>query len=127
MAMIKCPECGKEVSDKAASCPSCGTPIKAPESKLIVYGLQQKFLIGGTMSLFLDDVHVGDVKKFERAEFPITKDCVLTAKCGVNLSKGVCNIKAGEVTKVQIIFRRGSTGGFYMQKVDAVTNGIVGC
>lgn len=27
MALIKCPECGKEISDKAASCPSCGCPI----------------------------------------------------------------------------------------------------
>lgn len=27
MAMINCPECGKEVSDKAANCPGCGCPI----------------------------------------------------------------------------------------------------
>lgn len=27
MALITCPECGKEVSDKAASCPNCGNPI----------------------------------------------------------------------------------------------------
>lgn len=27
MAMIKCPECGKEVSDKASACPNCGCPI----------------------------------------------------------------------------------------------------
>ncbi len=27
MALIKCPECGKEVSDKAQNCPNCGYPI----------------------------------------------------------------------------------------------------
>ncbi|NUM36675.1 MAG: zinc-ribbon domain-containing protein [Candidatus Brocadiae bacterium] len=27
MALISCTECGKEVSDKAASCPNCGVPI----------------------------------------------------------------------------------------------------
>lgn len=27
MALIKCSECGKEVSDKAADCPNCGNPI----------------------------------------------------------------------------------------------------
>lgn len=27
MALIKCPECGKEISDKAVSCPNCGNPI----------------------------------------------------------------------------------------------------
>lgn len=26
MALIKCPECGKEISDKAVSCPNCGCP-----------------------------------------------------------------------------------------------------
>ena len=27
MAMIQCPECGKEISDKAKTCPRCGVPI----------------------------------------------------------------------------------------------------
>lgn len=27
--LIQCPECGKEISDKAASCPSCGCPSSA--------------------------------------------------------------------------------------------------
>jgi hypothetical protein len=27
MALIKCPECGKEVSSSAATCPQCGHPI----------------------------------------------------------------------------------------------------
>lgn len=27
MALIKCPECSKEISDRAASCPHCGCPL----------------------------------------------------------------------------------------------------
>lgn len=27
MAMIQCPECGREVSDQAAACPNCGCPL----------------------------------------------------------------------------------------------------
>jgi len=27
MVLIKCVECGREVSDKASACPSCGHPI----------------------------------------------------------------------------------------------------
>ena len=27
MGLIKCSECGREVSDKAVACPSCGAPI----------------------------------------------------------------------------------------------------
>ena len=30
MALIKCEECGRDVSEKAASCPGCGAPIPAP-------------------------------------------------------------------------------------------------
>ena len=29
MALIKCPECGREVSDRAQACPQCGCPIAA--------------------------------------------------------------------------------------------------
>lgn len=40
MALIKCPECGREISDKAVSCPGCGCPasefshIEKEEEKL---------------------------------------------------------------------------------------------
>jgi uncharacterized membrane protein SpoIIM required for sporulation len=37
MALIKCPECGNEVSDRAKSCPKCGFPTQEeiiPSSKL---------------------------------------------------------------------------------------------
>lgn len=27
MALIKCPECSKEISDKASACPNCGCPL----------------------------------------------------------------------------------------------------
>jgi uncharacterized membrane protein YvbJ len=30
MALIKCPECGTEVSDRAATCVKCGCPISKP-------------------------------------------------------------------------------------------------
>lgn len=32
MALIKCPECGKEVSDKAEVCIHCGYPLKLQEA-----------------------------------------------------------------------------------------------
>ncbi|MBP5546367.1 MAG: zinc ribbon domain-containing protein [Bacteroidales bacterium] len=28
MALIKCPKCGKEMSDRAASCPQCGMTME---------------------------------------------------------------------------------------------------
>lgn len=32
MAMIPCPECQRQVSDQAPSCPGCGHPLKAARS-----------------------------------------------------------------------------------------------
>ena len=32
MALITCPECSTNVSDKAVSCPSCGCPIAKPQA-----------------------------------------------------------------------------------------------
>ncbi|HPZ03838.1 MAG TPA: zinc ribbon domain-containing protein [Bacteroidales bacterium] len=34
MALINCPECGKEISDKAISCPNCGVPLSKEISQL---------------------------------------------------------------------------------------------
>lgn len=31
MALIQCPECGRQVSSRAASCPNCGCPIEAAD------------------------------------------------------------------------------------------------
>lgn len=31
MALISCPECGKEISDAALACPHCGHPIQEPQ------------------------------------------------------------------------------------------------
>ena len=33
MALISCPECGKEISDKAFACPHCGNPMNQPTPK----------------------------------------------------------------------------------------------
>lgn len=33
MALIKCPECGRDISDKAQSCPTCGYPIIGADAR----------------------------------------------------------------------------------------------
>lgn len=53
MALINCPECGKEISDQAASCPNCGAPTKK-----------------------------GDFKYCQHCGEQIDKECVVCPKCG---------------------------------------------
>lgn len=40
MALIKCPECGLSISDKAAACPNCGYPLQ-PAPEPVEYELQK--------------------------------------------------------------------------------------
>ena len=35
MAIINCPECNKEISDKATACPHCGCPIESVVTETI--------------------------------------------------------------------------------------------
>lgn len=54
MSLIKCTECGREISDKATNCPNCGAPTNNGGAK--------KFCI-----------HCGE---------QIDKSCVICTKCG---------------------------------------------
>ena len=40
MGLIKCPECGKEISDKAQSCPNCGCPLQEATNNDIKRGVE---------------------------------------------------------------------------------------
>ncbi len=47
MALIKCPECGKEISDKAVFCSNCSYPLKKRKtiSKKTIWGLVALFVV----------------------------------------------------------------------------------
>lgn len=50
MAIIQCSECGKEISDKADTCPYCGCKSKRTEWIEKAEALQD---LGKTMTLFI--------------------------------------------------------------------------
>lgn len=49
MALINCPECGKEISDKAEACPNCGysinTPVKAKKKSRLFKSKKSKITL----------------------------------------------------------------------------------
>ena len=113
MALINCSECGKEVSDKAKSCPNCGSPIceEFEESKVVIYGISHMGLIGGTLKVYVDDEFYGDLRKGQVLEIPLEKDCEISVRCGINPSRGKILVKAGKTTKIQYKYNR-LTGSF---------------
>ena len=54
MSLISCPECNKEISDKALACPSCGYPVRGNfygfeyRSKKELFGLPLIHIVSGT-------------------------------------------------------------------------------
>ena len=42
MALINCPECNKQISDKAAACPNCGCPISIDNDKAGILKCQER-------------------------------------------------------------------------------------
>lgn len=88
MALIQCPECGKQVSDKADKCPECGCPIAgAQHSDLVRIKLGQ---LGGSMgsqtvTILINGNEVWKGKSGETAEISITEKVDVTVKYGTNL------------------------------------------
>ena len=52
MSMIKCPECGHSVSDKAKTCPNCGVRIKKRSYAWLIYLTIILILIAGACGYF---------------------------------------------------------------------------
>lgn len=117
MALIACPECASEISDKAVSCPQCGCPISA-DSKVVVYGYTQQFAMNPKVSVFLDGEQVGQVGQGERLEIDLTEDAEVSFKC--NMRKAKVRVPSGELTNVKLSWNR-ITGKMVAQVVDTVT------
>ncbi len=91
MALIKCSECGKEISDEAKVCVNCGAPIKVKKEKFnkkiptwlkrsflviiavfVIFGIVRTFLYtpiminGSTMSPTLEDGEIKILGKLSR-------------------------------------------------------------
>lgn len=64
--LIKCPECGADVSNRACACVKCGCSLGSDADEgsgtVIVYGLSQMNLIGGSLKIYANGVHAGTVK-----------------------------------------------------------------
>lgn len=53
MALITCPDCQKEISESAVSCPFCGRPLRPTVARHTGYATWQKYTIGCFLVLFV--------------------------------------------------------------------------
>lgn len=71
MALISCPECGREISDRAVSCPNCGCPIKMVETKIMVKASSQ--FVGLACSYAIYDNNDNEVTRLKPGESYVAK------------------------------------------------------
>lgn len=67
MALVRCPECNREVSDKAASCPHCGFP--APP-KVVEHEEPGKPKIGSRLAVEIPPWEREDLERFKTPHDP---------------------------------------------------------
>jgi len=115
VALIKCPECDADISDKAAACTRCGAPVQEAASRIEVQ-LDPKILVGAKVSWNGERVEV--LRGGRSLDFDIQQDGVLTVACGLYKSK--LNVAAGKTTKV-FVTTAPLTGKVRLQIVDSYT------
>lgn len=77
MALIFCPDCGKQISDQAAMCIHCGRPMLVEKGKLIIVGRKEGgfnkhlYYLYDNKGNFFDEVLAGEEKCYKITE-PIT-------------------------------------------------------
>jgi hypothetical protein len=120
MSLIPCPECAHEVSDRAPSCPQCGGPIFR-ESKVVVHGYTQQFLINPKVKVFWNGADLGWVKKGAVLTHEVAIDGEITFRC--NGRRSSVPVTAGQVTNIKLSWDR-ITGKMIPQVVDVVTPGV---
>ena len=81
MALIKCPECGKEVSDQAKTCIHCGAPLNVKNGAITV---KCRMLNGSMMKANIttsDGRTLASIRQGGVESFTITKDEQVTVSC----------------------------------------------
>lgn len=105
--LIKCPECGAEVSNRAYACVKCGCPIGSDADEdsgtVIVYGLSQMNLIGGSLKIYANGVHVGTVKNMAYLSSQLERIPPSLQNAALILAKGPSRSKLGERPKSSTI------------------------
>lgn len=94
MALIKCPECGKEISDKASACPNCGTPIADKKIKVHFHRKKAFGGSGNTGTVFVDGSPVGSAGNGSEFDVMLTTgshNVVIESKTSGMLASGRSN------------------------------------
>jgi hypothetical protein len=133
MGLINCPECSREVSDRAASCPQCGSPITADNVTLTLTGFARWGGYNKPVDVYFNGSKVGSVGRAEELSltFPsggnveFVTEGALLATLG---KEGRVSIDVPGGTVANLGFEFGALGGLKVvdQNADSGVVGFVG-
>ncbi len=84
MALVKCPECGKSVSNLAEYCPECGYPINKTKGKALLWFLAVPAV---TVAIFIVVAIIGLLAAIAIPNFIRARTTTQKRQCVVNLSQ----------------------------------------
>lgn len=111
MALIKCPECGREVSDRASNCPDCGFPISQSAINGVVQVKLGMFHSIQSVSISANGRTLWDGKTGQIAELKLDRptNVLIKYKMGMFDGAGSCEgvIDPKRSKKWQVVSRPG--------------------
>lgn len=117
MAMIKCPECGKEVSDKALQCPNCGVPIAAQAKDVMIrFPIWQGQLLNNKCYVYAksDNSVIAEARQGETVTFECEEPIEIYVVVKGSFGKPEVIVKPGD--RYNVGYR--GFGKIYLEKVD---------
>jgi hypothetical protein len=110
MALIKCPECGKEISDKAAACPNCGMPLRREDRgtyDVVITRKKQWYLVNPKMKVTVDAADEYILENNSSITIPLTTGphSILFSS---NIRKTQTDIDVTENMNITVKFNRSS-------------------
>lgn len=116
MALIKCRECGKEVSDKAESCIHCGAPLKEKPLEPVMVNVPS---LSGFQRTFVVEYNGNEVsgKSGTTVEFSIKQPTTIKVSLHGYFGHPTIDVKPGDKIQVSI----GGMGGISLAKVSMLT------
>lgn len=109
MALITCPDCGKQVSNRATACPDCGCPIGSLQGGILRVECRFFGLFGNCRITVNFCGKSSVIKNGFYDDFPVPPDGK-TYTATINCSKGLdtanipITIKSGESKKVTVLY-----------------------
>ena len=122
MALIKCEECGKEVSDKAQVCPNCGAPITAKKSDVMIRFPIWKGQMFNNKCYVYDkntDEEIASGKQGETLVFKCDRPMDIYVVVKGSFGRPEATVMPGD--RYDVGYR--GFGKIYLSKVDAISGG----